>query len=400
MRVLFTCYAEKTHFLAMAPLAWALRTAGHEVVVASRPGFAGVITRAGLTAVGIGRDRDPWRAMGYRPETVARVRSGLPAPYDATPETPVETMTEGYRRAVAGWHKVVNVPLVPDLVAFARAWRPDLVVWEPTTFAGAVAAKAAGAAHARLLFGLDIFGLTRDLYLAGNPAEDPLADWLGRYTDFSEDLVTGHFTIDQLPPPLTGHAPGLTYLPMRYTPYGGPAVVPSWLRTPPARPRVALTLGLVATDRFGGYPIDLGRTLDDLRDLDVELVATVPRDHRPPRPPRNTRLVEFAPLDPLAATCSAVIHHAGFGTLSTVARHALPHLVIPGDVDGPIFADRLTREGVAITAGPDEPLRDHLLDLLGNPVYTKNAEALKAEIDTVPTPNQLVPTLEELARSR
>ncbi len=36
MRVLFTTYAEKTHFLAMAPLAWALRTAGHEVVVASQ----------------------------------------------------------------------------------------------------------------------------------------------------------------------------------------------------------------------------------------------------------------------------------------------------------------------------------------------------------------------------
>ena len=37
MRILFASIAEKTHFLGMVPLAWALQTAGHEVRVASQP---------------------------------------------------------------------------------------------------------------------------------------------------------------------------------------------------------------------------------------------------------------------------------------------------------------------------------------------------------------------------
>ncbi len=67
MRVLFTCYAEKTHFLAMAPLAWALRTAGHEVGVAvpaglragHHPGRAHRRRRSAATATS-------WRAMAWK----------------------------------------------------------------------------------------------------------------------------------------------------------------------------------------------------------------------------------------------------------------------------------------------------------------------------------------------
>ncbi|MFF2750047.1 hypothetical protein ACFVVA_31480 [Kitasatospora sp. NPDC058048] len=46
--------------------------------------------------------------------------------------------------------------MIDDLVAFARDWRPDLAVWDTMTFAGPVAARACGAAHARLMFGLDL----------------------------------------------------------------------------------------------------------------------------------------------------------------------------------------------------------------------------------------------------
>ncbi|MGW2784745.1 hypothetical protein ACWC3X_26360 [Streptomyces populi] len=36
------------------PLAWSLRTAGHEVRVACRPDLLDAVTSAGLTAVGVG----------------------------------------------------------------------------------------------------------------------------------------------------------------------------------------------------------------------------------------------------------------------------------------------------------------------------------------------------------
>ena len=46
MRVLVTTAAEKPHFLGLVPLAWALRSAGHEVVVASQPELAGAVSAA------------------------------------------------------------------------------------------------------------------------------------------------------------------------------------------------------------------------------------------------------------------------------------------------------------------------------------------------------------------
>jgi glycosyltransferase (activator-dependent family) len=407
MRVLFTCYAEKTHFMAMAPLAWALRTAGHEAVFASQPRFAEVINQAGLTSVPVGSNREPWRAMSWKAETRAAIRKGLPEPYDAAeaPERATwEHLVHGYAKAVAGWHKLINVPLIPDLVEFARHWRPDLVVWEPTTYAGAVAAKTIGATHARLLFSADIYGITRRHFLRlkderGETA-DPLADWLGAYVDFTEDMATGHFTIDQAPPSLAVRAGELHYLSMRHTPYGGPAVIPEWLREPPRRPRVALTLGLVATERFDGYHVDPQDILTALGDLDVEVVATLPeREQRKlTHVPANTRLVPYVPLQALAPTLAAIIHHAGFGTVATIAHHPVPHLVIPGDTDSPATARKLTEQGCALTLHHPtaDTIRSHLHRLLADPTHRSRAHALAAEVHASPSANDLIPHLERL----
>ena len=80
MRVLFVTSPEKTIFLSMVPMAWALRTAGHEVRVASRPGFANVITQAGLTAVPAGRDTDLWRRMDVDTELAAALCESFNVP--------------------------------------------------------------------------------------------------------------------------------------------------------------------------------------------------------------------------------------------------------------------------------------------------------------------------------
>ncbi|MFI1169810.1 glycosyl transferase family 28, partial [Streptomyces sp. NPDC020801] len=64
MRVLFTAFAAKSHAYTQFPLAWALRTAGHEVCVASQPDLVEDITRAGLTAVPVGRALQLSEQMG------------------------------------------------------------------------------------------------------------------------------------------------------------------------------------------------------------------------------------------------------------------------------------------------------------------------------------------------
>ncbi|MER7109352.1 activator-dependent family glycosyltransferase [Streptomyces sp. NPDC000229] len=418
MRVLLTCYPERTHFLLMAPLAWALRTAGHEVRVACQPKMAAVINQAGLTAVPVGSDRDLWQIVGRVDGPGARRAPGLLPPYDAAERMPeditLESLREGYRVRVDSTHKMTNAPLTSALVEYAQHWRPDLVLWEPLTFAGAIAAQAVGAAHARVLIGADVHGITREHFVAltaQQPPEDrgdPLGEWLGGYArryghEFTEELCTGQLSIDPLPPSLQFHAPGLDYRSLRFTPYGGPAVVPRWLWEPPRRPRVALTLGLTVTDHAIGLPIDVQEILDAVADLDIELVATVNDEARAKlvRVPDNARLVPYVPMQALLPTCAAVIHHAGVGTLNTAAFYGVPQLALPWDVDQPMLSRRLATHGAGLTTHSVEAtgpiVRDSLLRLLEEESFRRRAADLRDEMASVPHANDLVPELVELA---
>ncbi len=415
MRVLFAVNPEKTIFLYLVPLAWALRTAGHEVRVASQPRFADVVTQAGLTAVPVGSDRDPWRITAHKPDVLAAMRVGHMKPYDAFDDPAKATwayLKPGMAEAVRGWHRVANFPIIAELVEFAGRWRPDLVIWEALTFAGPIAAKACGAAHARVLFGADVYGGVRVLYRNLNehqPAQertDPLADWLAGYGrsygfEFTEDMATGQVTIDQLPRSLQVEAE-LPYLRMQYIPYGGPATVPDWLREPPVRPRVAMTLGLTATEIFNGYNVPLAEIVESLADLDIELVVTIAESEqqRLGTIPDNVRVVSYVPWHTLVPTCTAVIHHAGAATLATTARYPVPQLALHYHFDQPILARKLAQHGAGLeihtSRATGSNVRDAVARLLTEPAFRDRATHLRDEIHALPTPNELVPQLEGL----
>jgi glycosyltransferase (activator-dependent family) len=416
MRVLVAVNPEKTIFQYLVTLAWALRTAGHEVRVASQPAFADVITQAGLTAVPLGSDRNPWRITAGRPDMLARMRVGHLAPYDAFDDPAKATweyLKPGIAAATQGWHRVGNFPIVADLVEFARSWQPDLVLWEPLTFAGPIAAKACGAAHARVLFGVDVYGGVRQMYRRLNAEQppqdraDPLADWLAGYGrrygfEYSEDMLTGQFTVDQLPRSLQIETDGLDYVRMQYIPYGGAAVVPKWLWAPPERPRIALTMGLSATEIFHSYTISVRDVLDGIADLDVEVVATVADSERAglgPVPP-NARVVSYVPWHALVPTCSLVIHHGGAATLATTARYPVPHLALHHHADQPILARKLADLGAGLeihtSRATGQNVRAAVQRLLTEPGFATAATALCDELLSLPTPNQVVPRLEEL----
>ncbi len=415
MRVLFVTNPEKTVFKYMVPLAWAMRTAGHDVRFASQPMFTDEITQAGLTAVPVGRSLDLRRMMelgGDADET----RAGIIPPYDAF-DDPSKRTWDYVRPAMAeaqvDWHQFDNFPLISGLVEFARFWKPDLVIWEPMTFAGAIAAKACGAAHARLLFGIDVYGGFRQIYKkleAEQPESersDPLGEWLAAYGrkygfDYTDDMATGDFTIDQFPRSLQVEAEDLNYVRMQFIPYGGVAVVPKWLQEPPKRRRVALTLGLSATQVYNGYNVPVGEILNALSDVDIEVVATIAESEQPKlgKVPDNARVVSFAPMQNLASTCSAIIHHAGAATLATAARYPIPHLSLHYHYDQPILAKLLTAQGAGLDIHTSEVtgenVRAAVLRLLEEPQFAKGAQALRDEMYSLPSPNELVGTLEEL----
>ncbi|WP_275422336.1 activator-dependent family glycosyltransferase [Sphaerisporangium krabiense] len=410
--MLFTSFAMKTHFLSMVPLAWAMRTAGHEVRVASQPGLTGTITEAGLTAVPVGEDHDLLPAMEG-----ADVGAGVPwHSIDLDPVRPEVHAWEFLKTLntvlpSAFFAHANNDPMIDDLVRFAREWRPDLVIWEPFTVAGAVAARSVGAAHARLLWGADLLLDIRARFLrrlAERPgaAQDALAGWLRGALDrhgllFEESLLRGQWTIDTLPASIRMPL-GEPTVAMRYVPYNGAAVVPDWLREPPTRPRVCLTLGLTARSGADYLLGSLDGMLDAVGDLDVEIVATLNAAQRAQvsRLPGNVRAVDFVPLHALLPTCSAVAHHCGAGTWSTAAIYGVPQLISPMVFENSYRARRTAEVGAALVIPQNEltprALRDGLLRVLEEPRFAEGADRLRRESLSDPTPNDIVPVLEKL----
>ncbi|ASR34887.1 glycosyl transferase family 28 [Prauserella marina] len=425
MRVLFTTFAAKTHMFAQVPMAWALHTAGHEVYLASQPDLAELISRTGLTAVGVGDPLNLEEQLEAVNENVGddanRSQDEAEVGLDMSEEDPAKLTWDHTLKVFTAMTSMVfqnECPesMMDDLVDFSRSWRPDLIVWDTMTFGGAVAARASGAAHARLLYGLDIVGNTRAAFtrhLDSMPPEsrdDPMAEWLGftleRYgcdSGFAEDMVVGDFSIDQFPQSMRFPLDVAT-VPVRYSPYNGPAVVPDWLYDPPKSPRVCVTLGLSHRDERGGDRASIGDLLAAISDLDVEVIATLNAAQLKSLPsiPDNVRVVDFVPLNALLPTCAAVIHHGGSGTLTTAMLHGVPQLIVPHMVwDSINTARRLEEYGAGhyvrdIDRLSGGELRAQLVKLLTEQSYKDNAAKLRREMLGTPSPNDIVPVLENL----
>ncbi|MFD3543582.1 activator-dependent family glycosyltransferase [Streptomyces sp. NPDC058662] len=420
MRVLFTPFPASTHVHTQVPLAWAMRAAGHEVRVATRPDVFEDISNAGLTAVPVGGILDVPATMNpeYTDEP-DEIRDEAWLDVLDISETRPEKLTYPYVHGVlTAWTSFVYQNTLPDdateeLIDFARAWRPDLVVWDTMYYPGALAARISGAAHARLMFGLDLVGLMRQQYLSGlaelAPAlrEDPLEEWMGRILrrhgrEFTEDLVVGQWTIDPVPPSLRLPV-DLLSVPVRYVPYNGEASVPGWLREPPRRPRVCLTLGRSFREVVGADRTSVGDLLDAVAELDVEVVATFTAGQLDgDRPvPDNVRVVDFAPLDALLPTCAAIVHHGGSGTLQTALAHGVPQVVVPAKMWCNVpKAHRVRDAGAALCIDPAEltpdGLRAALVRVLEEPSFRTSADRLRREVTGTPTPADIVPVLERL----
>ncbi|MEZ0095636.1 activator-dependent family glycosyltransferase [Streptacidiphilus sp. EB129] len=412
MRVLFATIPEKSHLYCLTPLAWALRAAGHEVRVASAPGFSATVAATGMTAVEVGTDDNISSAMADHRES----QEIDEADWSELDPARVTWAGELSRMQMGRWgFAYYNEPMIDDLVAFARFWRPDLVVWDPLTYAGPLAAGAVGAAQVRSMCFADVWVAKRRLFgklLAEAPEdqrEDPMADWLGERAEgfggsFSEELITGQATLDPLPERISAPA-DTRRIPVRFVPYNGPAVLPDWLRRPQARPRVCLSLGAANTERYGGDYVSKASLLAALADLDVEVVAALLPSQVAELDgalPDNARVVAQVPLHALLPGCSALIHHGGFGSFSGAMVEGVPQLVVSTPVSDQLYrAGALERAGAGLLLGhhraTPETVRAAVVRLLDDPAFRQGAAWLRDEALAHPTPHDLVPQLERLA---
>ncbi|RSN70959.1 nucleotide disphospho-sugar-binding domain-containing protein [Actinomadura sp. WAC 06369] len=391
MRVLMT-WTWPTHYLHMVPLGWALRAAGHEVRVASRPGHVAATVRSGLPAVAVGRDVD---VMAAARRSAASGDGGA-----ADERRWTAPHRERVLRAIGTWARVADA-MVDDLLGFGRAWRPDLVVFDPMAYAGALAAAALDVPAARHLWGVDLaYGdRHRDPGLLGDvPEFGPLLGRLG--LPGFDDL--GDLTLDPFPPSLQIPAP-IPRRTVRYVPYNGPGAEPDWTLAPPRRPRICVTWGTTGGQYAAEGYFHGSAAVAAAAELDVEVVVATTPEQRPLYGdlPDGVRVAESVPLHMLLRHCSAIVHQGGGGTTLTALDAGVRQLVVGHLPDHRLHGHKIAAAGAGIVreaTGTDAAaLRADLVRLLSEPRFGERTAALRAEVRAQPAPAAVVPDLERLA---
>ncbi|WP_129308660.1 nucleotide disphospho-sugar-binding domain-containing protein [Streptomyces sp. L2] len=385
MRVLMLNTPVPTHFSPLLPLAWALRGEGHEVVAAVQPDVVDTALTAGLHTVSIG---DPYHVEDL-------LSGGLPPG-----KRPREVRPRPDAAGLAGGAKVWQMHakyLVEEHLAFARRYRPDLIVADMMEYSSLIVGGVLGVPVVHHRWGLDPF--TTGARAAAREALGPLCRRLGLPGLPDPDVV-----LDPSPAALRlpDTSPGS---PIRYVPSNGPAVLPDWLYDGPAadRRRVVVSLGTSTLD-LGGLPL-LVHVLRAFADLpDTEALATVPgrlRESLTGLPP-NVRLIDPVPLRPLLDSCAAVVHHGGAGTLFTATDAGLPQLVLPQIMDQFPHGDALASAAAGLTlteaADQDDPgqVAAAVRKLLDDPSYGSAAGGLAGAIAAMPSPGQVARDLARL----
>ncbi|ONI77913.1 protein IroB [Actinosynnema sp. ALI-1.44] len=381
MRVLFTTWAWPSHLYALVPLAWACRSAGHEVLVASQPALTQEISRTGLPAATVGTDVD----------TVGMIRDYL------LPSTANETVAEpGQGKGPRALRMLLAhaESMADGLVALARQWRPDVVVFEPTALAGPLAAAAVGVPAVRHLYGTDLLLRARPLLPS---ALGPLAERHG-VTDFDP---FGVCTVDPTPPSLQLPA-AYSRVPLRYVPYNGQDSRP--VTQPPSigRPRVCVTWGHTIA-KLAPARYLAGAVGSALAGTGVEVVVVASREQRPMLGglPDETRVMVGAPLYRVLPGCDLVVAHGGAGTVLTTMWAGLPMLLVPQLPDHLGHAGRVLNAGAGeVLSRPEatsERIRLEVERLLTDDTRRKAAAAVRREMHEQPTPAATVAVLETVA---
>ncbi|MFJ9520157.1 nucleotide disphospho-sugar-binding domain-containing protein [Kitasatospora sp. NPDC101801] len=388
----------------MVPLEWAVRSAGHEVRVASAPSLTAAVTGSGLPMVEVGAAVDLGGSARNRELAGWHDRDRWPARWPVEPgllDAPRRQLLEalGQRQfALAG-------RMLDDLLAFARHWRPDLVVHDAVSYAGPVVAAALGVPNVSHLWGSP--GLQR-LEMKGF-GDQPQDGYVELFERVGAEVRLRPAAWFDLCPPSMGFGPLPDVRTERYVPYNGPGTMPSWLLDPPERPRVCITWGATTAKLLGSAMTDLLRqAVEAVAGLPVEVVLATTADQREllGALPPSVRTVESLPLHLLMPSCAAVVHHGGAGTTLTAARAGVPQVTVTRRPEPTLNAERqaATGAGVHLTYGeldreadPVAAIRERVAAVLAGGGYRDAARKLAAEMAEQPAPADLVAELEKLA---
>jgi UDP:flavonoid glycosyltransferase YjiC (YdhE family) len=281
MRVLVTTAPGAGHLFPLVPLAWALRSAGHELLLATAGAGVELGPAAGLPTVDAapGMDMgDVVRGLGARPGFTGKAVPDARAHAVALFTAVGRRLLDGIRRA-------------------ADLWQPDVVLHEGMDGAGPVVAAERGLPRVEhSISPADQAGVMGALIQQG-------------LTDAAH--VPAVATVGIAPPSMASAPdPGWT---IRTVPYNGGAVVPPSVLAAPERPRVLVTMGTVAP-RTGGTGAIRGALVEALAAEPVEVLVALGLDPAELGPlPASVQAHRWVPLTAALPRCSAIVHHCGPG---------------------------------------------------------------------------------------
>jgi UDP:flavonoid glycosyltransferase YjiC (YdhE family) len=392
MKALFTVQPAVGHLHPLVPVALALEEAGHEVAFCSSASFRADVEAFGFPHLVAGldwatSDRATW--THFPP---------MPSPHDpAFPEFVVTVFADVTTRA-----------MVPDVLAIAQEWRPDLIVREVMEWSGCLVGELLDVPHASIggnaYSGVDSPDIS---YFPGNRlfAAEPYARHRAEFgLPPDPDMVDPFRYLHLCSTPKRWDRPGLpapanTHY-VRHVSVARPGeVLPEWAQSLGDRPTVYAALGTIAHAMPGIFEL----ILEALRSEDVNLVLAVGQDPAVFGPqPANVHVERYVPQTQLLPQCDVFISHGGFNSVKESLSCGVPLVVLPIMSDEPYSAERCEALGVGRAIAPAnrtaDAVRDAVRAVLGDSRYRERAEAFRADMDALPGAEETVELLTSVTR--
>lgn len=380
MRLLFiTCGGATVQ--ALATLATAARTAGHQVIVTSQEESVGSITGLGLPGVSV-------TSLTFV-EAIFNDREGNPVPPPPDADSEWVFAGQGFARMAAASY--------PTLDGIARDWQPDVVVGGTHAHAAALVAHRHDIPYVRQAWDIH----ERD-ERAVVPATEELRPELSA---LGLDRIPEPAVDIEITPPSVLPAGRKTDRLMRCVPTNHQRPLAPWVyRKPAGRKRVLVTTGSRAAldpEHLGVPFFERLLTIPALTADDVEVVvATVDEIAADLKAVRPDVRAGWIPLDSITWTTDLFIHHGGGVTAMTALAAGVPQLVLPEIYATAEAFYRVDQVGASITfpnnLEPMENVAEACAKMLSDPSYGVRAGELAAEMAALPASAELVSVLEDL----
>ncbi|MFI5807662.1 nucleotide disphospho-sugar-binding domain-containing protein [Streptomyces sp. NPDC051561] len=381
MRTLFITGGGSGPACAIAPLASATRTEGHDILVAAPRENVQELTERGLPTVEV-TELGVFQAMFTD-------RDGNKNPPPRNPADALAFASRGFGHLTAS-----SLHALRELV---RTWRPDILVGGTRNYAAALLAHEFGLPYVCQAWD-QLERVPEDLVHAAGVLR-PELDALGLDGLPAEDLYI-HQTPPSVRPPDAEPARH-----MRWVPGNSQVPLEPWMYTRPSgRRRVCITSGSRST-MVPGLGIAFFRPLlanpvfDDVEVVVAtkeEVAVELKREHPALR-------AGFVPLDVVAPTCDLLVHHGGGVTAMAAVNAGIPQLVLVDMPASAIPMGRIQEYGAGISLPADATADDVAAScdkILSDASFAARARDLAAENAAQPPASAAVRWLEELVDAR